>query len=110
MGTIVYYSFCVYNGVEQGGILVITLFNIYMDTVRTSLNFTNIGGGHIGGPLLIHLCYGDDLCLISMSLAGILRLLNICTEQHSLHYNGRKLSQCAIHPKKPDLKDQYGFR
>ena len=45
-----------------------------------------------------HLCYADDLCLISMSLAGMQRLLNICkdyAEQHSLYYNGsQSFSMC----------------
>ena len=48
--------------------------------------------------LLNNLSYADDLCLISMSSAGMQRLLNICkeyTEQHSLHYNGNKsFSMC----------------
>ena len=50
---------------KQGGILSPTLFNVYMDSLSTSLNSTNIGG-HIGGQLLNHLCYADDLCLISI--------------------------------------------
>ena len=59
-----------------------------------------------------HLCYADDLCLISMSSAGMQRLLNICkdyAEQHSLHYNGSKsFSMCfkskTIKFERPDLK------
>ena len=35
---------CVSNGVKQGGILSPTLFNVYMDSLSTSLNSTNIGG------------------------------------------------------------------
>ena len=103
-------SFCVSNGVKQGGILSPTLFNVYMDSLSTSLNSTNIGE-HIGGQLLNHLCYADDLCLISMSSAGMQRLLNIYkdyAEQHSLHYNGRKsFSMCfkskTIKFERPDL-------
>ena len=91
-GNIVSSSFCVSNGVKQGGILSPTLFNVYMESLSTSLNSTNIGG-HISGQLLNHLCYADDLCLISMTSAGMQRLLNICkdyAEQQSLHYNGSK--------------------
>ena len=80
------------NGVKQGGILSATLFNIYMGSLSTSLNSSNIGG-HIGGQLLNHVCYADDMCLISLSSAGMQ-----CThyaEQHSLLYNGSKsFSMC----------------
>ena len=51
-----------------------------MDSLSTSLNSTNMGGGHIGGQLLNHLCYADNLCLISMSSAKMQRLLNICKD------------------------------
>ena len=109
-GNIVSSCFCVSNGVKQGGILSPTLFNVYMDILSISLNSTNIGG-HIGGQLLNHLCYADDLCLISMSSAGMQRLLNMCkdyAEQHALHYNGSKsFSMCykskTIKFERPDL-------
>ena len=57
-----------------------------MDGLSTSLNSSNIGG-HICGN---HLCYADDMCLISLSSAGMQLLLNICNDyadQHSLLYN-----------------------
>ena len=95
---------------KQGGILSPALFNIYMDGLSTSLNSSNIGG-HTGGNLLNHLCYADDMCLISLSSAGLQRLLNICNDyadQHSLLYNGNKsFSLCfkskAIKFKRPVL-------
>ena len=111
-GNIVSSSFCVSNGVKQGGILSPTLFNVYMDSLSTSLKSTNIGGGvHIGGQLLNHLRYADDLCFISMSSAGMQRMLNICkdyAEQHSLHYNGSKSFSVCFKSKtiifeRPDL-------
>ena len=71
MGKHGFSSVGVSNGVKQGGILSPTFFNVYMDSLSTSLNSTNIGGGLIGGQLLHHLCYADDLCLISMSSAGM---------------------------------------
>ena len=57
-----------------------------MDGLSTSLNSSKIGG-HIGGNLLNNLCYANDMCLVSLSSAGMQRLLNICNnyaEQHSL--------------------------
>ena len=77
-----------------------------MDHLSTSSNSSNIGG-HIGGNLLNNLCYADDMCLISLSSAGMQRLLNICNyygEQHSLLYNGKNHSQSkAIKFKRPVL-------
>ena len=42
---------------------------------------------------IVHLCYADDLCLISLSSSGIKQLLHICNEypaEHQLIYNGSK--------------------
>ena len=61
-----------------------------MNGLSTSLDSSNIRE-HIGENLLNHVCYADDMCLISLSSAGMQRLLNMCTdnaEQHSLLYNG----------------------
>ena len=49
-GNIVSSSFCVSNGVKQGGILSPTLFNVYMDSLSASLNSTDIGGGAYWWP------------------------------------------------------------
>ena len=81
-----------------------------MDGLSTSLNSSKIRG-HIGGNLLNNLCYSDDMCLISLSSAGMQRLLNICNDyadQPSLLYNGNKsFSMCfkskAIKFKRPVL-------
>ena len=61
--------FSVSTGVKQGGLLSATLLNIYMDGPIG-------GGGHIGGNLLNHLCYTDDMCLMSLSSSGMQHLLN----------------------------------
>ena len=87
------------------------LFNVYMDSLSTSLNSNILGGGGIGGQLLNNLYYADDLCQISIYSAGMQRLLNICkdyADQHQLRYNGRKsFSMCfkskEIIFERPDL-------
>ena len=99
-------SFCVSNDVN----IPYYLYNIYITSLSISLNSSNIGK-HIVNQLLNHLCYVHDLCLISMSSAGMQRLLHICTdyaEQHSLQYNGSKsFSMCfkskTIKLERPDL-------
>ena len=89
--------FSVSNGVKQGGILSPILFNVYMDDLSVSLNSSNIGG-RIGNIFFNHLCYADDLCLISLSSAGMQKLL--CSKyaiSHSLPYNAKKsCSLCFI--------------
>ena len=63
-------SFLVSNGVKQGGIISPILFNVYMAQLSEKLNALNIGGD-IGGKLVYHLCYADDICLISLSSVGM---------------------------------------
>ena len=54
----------------------------------------------IGHTFLNQLCYADDLCLISLSSAGMQKLLNLCSKyavDHSLTYNAKKsFSLCFI--------------
>jgi len=61
------------------------------------LNNTNIGG-HVNGSRCNHISYADDLCLISISSAGMQTLLNICEEygsKHDIMYNNKKsMSMC----------------
>ena len=70
-----------------------------MDGLSVLLNSYNIGG-QIGYTFLNHLCYADDLCLISLSSAGMQKLLNLCSKyavDHSLTYNAKKsFSLCFI--------------
>ena len=42
-------------------------------------------GGYLGTSFINHLCYADDLCLISLSSSGMQYLLNICNEYATTH-------------------------
>ena len=84
-------SFCVSNGVKQGGIISPVLFNVYMDDISCVLNHSNIEG--IGGENINLLSYADDLCLVCLSSAGMQKLLKVCSKyatEHSLSYNANK--------------------
>ena len=73
-------------------LLVFWVLNLYMDDLSLKLNCSGIGG-YIGTSFINHLCYADDLCLISLSSSGMQHLLNICKEYaftHKLLYNGSK--------------------
>ena len=100
-GNTVTSSFLVSNGVKQGGIISPILFNVYMDQLSEKLNASNIGG-NIGGKLVNHLCYADDICLISLSSVGMQQLLSICdiyAKEHDLLYNGGKSYLLCFKPK-----------
>ena len=71
--------FNVTNGVRQGGILSPKLFNIYIDGLSNILNNSLIGGS-LGGNRINHMLYADDLCIVSLSSAGLQKLLSICDE------------------------------
>ena len=56
------------------------------------LNKSTIGGS-LGGKRINHLLYADDLCIVSLSYAGLQHLLSICDQycvSHSLTFNVRK--------------------
>ena len=77
------------------------LFNVYMDHLSIRLNRSGIGGD-IGDHLINNLCYADDLCLISLSSAGMQSLLDICNSyatEHVLTYNSRKSYSLCFKPK-----------
>ena len=80
------------NGVKQGGVISPILFNVYMDDLSTALNSSGIGG-YLGRAFINHLCYADDLCIITLSSSGMQQLLNICQSyaiKQQLLYNGSK--------------------
>ena len=75
--------------------------------ISIALNDTAIGG-KIGGQLLNHLCYADDMCLISISSSGMQQLLNVCHSfsiEHSLLCNGTKSYSLCLSPILSNLKD-----
>ena len=98
-------TFTVTNGVKQGGILSPLLFNIYIDDLSLTLSKSNIGC-RLGGRLINHIVYADDLCILSMSPGEMQILLDICEKygsDHDIIYNSKKNLTMLFKPKK--LKD-----
>ena len=88
-------KFHVTNGVRQGGVLSPLLFNVYVYELSDCLNKSGIGGS-MNGTVINHMLYADDICIISLSSAGLQQLLNICSgysELHDLTFNAKK-SMC----------------
>ena len=73
-GTTISTQFTVANGVKQGGIIFPILVNMYIDDLSIALNNSGIEG-YLGDAFLYHLCYADDICLISLSSSRMQQLL-----------------------------------
>ena len=89
-------SFNVTNSVRQGGILSPQLFNICIDGLSDILNKSPICGS-IGGNRINLMLY-TDLCIVSLSSAGLQQLLSICDQycdMHSITFNVKKI-RCSM--------------
>ena len=60
---------------------------IYMDGYIDHLINSNIGGNFGSGQLvkIKHISYADDMCLLSFSIAGMQKLLNMCDQFNNDH-------------------------
>ena len=92
-GSAVSDSFFVTNGVRQGGILSPLLFNVYMDGLSSSLSNTPTGCS-IGGVMVNHIMYADDLVLIRL-----LDICAVCGQTHDILFNDDK-TVCMYMPAK----------
>ena len=71
------YGFSTGNGVRQGGILSPALFSVYVDFLSYHLNKVDVGC-YLNTVVINHLIYADDLCIISPSLTGFRKLIDVC--------------------------------
>ena len=66
-------------GVRQGGILSPDFYNLYVDDLIYLLKKSRIGC-YISKIFAAALFYADDMCVLSPSLHGLQKLLDICSE------------------------------
>jgi len=66
--------FCVKSGVRQGGILSPFLFNIYIDSVISSLRLPDYGC-HLRGEYVGCIVYADDILLLSASVTSLRKVV-----------------------------------
>ena len=70
-------SFKLNNGVKQGGILSPYLFSVYIDPLLNSINGSSFGC-HVGSEPCNVFSFADDVVLLSPTLTGLNRLIDIC--------------------------------
>ena len=91
-GSSVSSKFTVSNGVRQGRILSLFLFNEYMDDL--SVNLKECPTGCIaGGTIVKHLMYADDIVLLSPWVTGLSLLLHVCGKygfEHDIRFNSKR--------------------
>ena len=93
-GSVVSYSFGVYCGVRQGGVLSPLLFNLYVDDLIYRLELSNLGC-FINGIYLGCIMYADDISLISASVVTLQSMLDACYNYgaiglHNIKFNNKK--------------------
>ena len=82
------------NGVKQGGILSPLLFNVYMDNLSIQLHKQSIGCS-VGGTVINHMLYADDIVLFAPSAKGLQKPLDISHTygcNHDIEFNPSKSS------------------
>ena len=78
-------TFKLLNGVKQGGVFSPILFSLYIDGLLVRLKNSGIGC-HIGLNYAGAFGYADDIALVSPSLYGLRRMINIC-EMYAIEFD-----------------------
>nr|XP_034833588.1 uncharacterized protein LOC117990235 [Maniola hyperantus] len=79
-------------GVRQGGLTSSGLFNLYVNQLIERLSGAGVGCS-IDGVSMNNLSYADDMVLLSPSVGGLRKLLQLCEEyagMNGLSYNSNK--------------------
>ena len=88
-------KFQVTNGVRQGGFTITTPFLCNNNELSELLNESGIGG-NLGGTIINHMLYADDICIVSLSSSGLQQVHSICNDYCRLHHLtfNAKISMC----------------
>ncbi|XP_016534059.1 RNA-directed DNA polymerase from mobile element jockey-like [Poecilia formosa] len=100
-GNCVSAPFKISNGIRQGSILSPLLFNVYMDDLSNWLQQCGTGCV-VGGTIINHLMYADDLVIFSPCSAGLQQLLRTCSnygQEYDIQYNALKSNIMIVRTK-----------
>ena len=84
-------------GIRQGGVLSPSLFNVYADMFINNV-LINDSGCYVNRCCVSFIMYADDLVLLSFSVSGLQRLLDVSVmtaKELCLQFNDRK-SHCIV--------------
>ena len=90
--------FSISNGVKQGGVISLVMFNIYLDNLLISLKQSGLGC-QINGTYMGALRYADDITLTCPCLYGLNYMLDICNQfakNNNVIFNTKK-TICIIY-------------
>lgn len=93
------------NGVRQGGVLSPILFTVYLDVLLERLRDSGVGC-MVGQSYFGVLCYADDVTLLSPTVFGLQKMLQICEQfgsEFNIRYNPKKTVCMCFHRKRIDL-------
>ncbi|XP_047138787.2 RNA-directed DNA polymerase from mobile element jockey [Hydra vulgaris] len=87
------YPFYLTQGVRQGSILSPHLYNIYTQNLLETLQNESVVGTSINGNYTGVVAYADDIILLSSTVSGLQKLINICnmyTHKNCIKLNADK--------------------
>ena len=99
-------TFNTINGVRQGGIISPALFCVFMDELLNGLQSAG-DGCWIDNNYFGAVGYADDLMLLSPSITGLRRMIQICESfggQYGVQFNAKKTVCILFSRKKVDFK------
>ena len=96
------------NVVRQGGVLSPILFCVYIDELFTRIRKSGYGC-HVGHITYAVFVYADDVKLLSPTIRGLQKLLEICetfAQEYNVTFNAEK-TQCIRYGKYAYTRDTH---
>ncbi|XP_063615550.1 uncharacterized protein LOC134788299 [Penaeus indicus] len=84
------YFFNIGQGVRQGCILLLHLFNVYSEKIIRDALEGFEGSVKVGGRIVTYLRYADDIVLVAGSMQVLETLVELASEQAGLMFNTQK--------------------